>query len=269
VQLIIDQSGWRTAAYVLAVVVAVLGIVPVIAWLHPRPEAMGLLPDGDAPIEASGMAVGQQVPAVETNWTRHDAVRTQAFWFLTVAISLQTFAGGAVNLHQIPYMVDRGISHSDAALVLSLFAVFAGAGALIEGVLDDMIGARPTFVLGLLGSAAGMVVLMLTHTFAMGVVFAASYGLAFGMLLTSQQVLFADFFGREALGAIRGASLPLYMSLQALGPIAGGLVYDRTGSYIGAFVLFTIAYLIAAAAIASIRPPKLRDLEPRIVTVVG
>src|SRR4051812_9360001 len=41
VQLIIDYSGWRTAAYVLAGLVAILGVAPVVAWLHPRPEEMG------------------------------------------------------------------------------------------------------------------------------------------------------------------------------------------------------------------------------------
>jgi MFS family permease len=260
IQIIIDHSGWRTAAYALAALVAVFGIIPAIKWLHPRPERMGLLPDGvrlERLDGEAGTAPENSAPFPEDNWTRRDAVRTRAFWLLTIAISLQTFAGGAVNLHQIPYMVDRGISHSDAALVLSLFAVFAAGGAFLEGLLDHKLGARVTFILGLLGSSAGMVVLMFTTTFLMGIAFAASYGVAFGLMLTSQQVVFADYFGREALGAIRAASLPLYMTLQALGPVVGGVAYDLTGSYISAFILFTAGYLVAAAALlAAHRPQK-------------
>ena len=41
------------------------------------------------------------------------------------------------------------------------------------GILDHKLGARVTFIMGLIGSAGGMVILMMTHTFTMGVAFAA------------------------------------------------------------------------------------------------
>jgi MFS family permease len=257
VQLIIDHSGWRTACYVLALIVSLLGIVPAVRWLHKRPEDFGLLPDGDTEPALSESGPRPLRPQ-EVDWTRHDAIRTKAFWLLTFAIGLQGFAGGAVNLHQIPHMVDRGMSNSQAALLLSLYAVFAGAGGMLEGILDTRLGAKATFILGLLGSSVGMVVLMFTSTFQMGIVFAASYGIAFGLMITSQQVVFADYFGREALGAIRGASLPMLMGFQALGPIFGGAVFDLTGSYIGAFVPFTIGYLVAACALLATKRPELK-----------
>jgi MFS family permease len=100
----------------------------------------------------------------------------------------------------------------------------------------------------------------------MGVAFAAVYGLAFGLMITSQQVVFADFFGRESLGAIRGASLPLFMLLQAFGPIVGGAFYDATGSYLGAFLLFTTGYVLAAGAMALAHKPHLPLAEPARVT---
>src|SRR3990170_918615 len=51
VQLIIQSSGWRNAALALAVLVATFGVLPALKWLHPRPEAFGLVPDGDeAPV---------------------------------------------------------------------------------------------------------------------------------------------------------------------------------------------------------------------------
>lgn len=255
VQLMIDSSGWRGACYIIAAVVAVIGIVPALQWLHARPEALGLHPDGDA----DDFVQTEKTPAhrSEVSWSRHDAVRTRAFWLITLAISLQTFAGGSVNLHQIPYMVDQGISKGDAAAVLSLFAVFSAFGGLMEGFLDARMGARRTFILGLLGSAGGMVVLMNTSTFEMGVVFAASYGLAFGLMITSQQVVFADFFGRDSLGAIRGASLPMFLIFQASGPISGGFIFDQTGSYTIAFLIFTAGYLLACLAMFVVRRPAL------------
>ncbi|MGE0059991.1 MAG: MFS transporter [Dehalococcoidia bacterium] len=266
VQLIIDGSDWRVAAYTLAAIVAVFGTVPSILWLRKQPEDFGLLPDGDVvdPRQATAHRAN-----IEHNWTRQQAMRTQAFWLLTIAISLQTFAGGAVNLHQIPYMVDRGISQGDAALVLSLFAVFSGIGGLVESFFDHTIGARVTFMIGLAGSAGGMVILMFTSTFEMGVVFAAFYGLSFGLMITSQQVVFADYYGRASLGAIRGASLPLFMVLQAFGPIVGGAFYDTTGSYEGAFILFACGYLVAAFLLSLAKRPQVPAAVPATPVAVS
>jgi MFS family permease len=168
-----------------------------------------------------------------------------------------SWAGGAVNLHQIPHLVDSGLDPSEAALVISLFAVFGAAGALIEGALDERIGARKTMILGLLGSAAGMVVLMNVHTFEMGLVFAGTYGFAFGLMVTSNQIVFADYFGRNAIGAIRGVAGPFQLGFNAAGPIVGGLAFDLTGSYLAAFIPFTIAYVVAAVCLVIAKKPSL------------
>jgi MFS transporter, OFA family, oxalate/formate antiporter len=254
VQLIIGGWGWRTAVFVLAGIVATLGILPTLRWLHARPEAMGMHPDGD-PDEDLLPAGATFLRPREENWTRKEAMRTRAFWLVTLALSLQNWAGGAINLHQIPHLVDRGLPAEAAALIISLGAVFAAAGALLEGVLDAKIGPRSTMAVGLVGSAGGMVVLMNVSSVPMGMVFAVSYGVAFGLMVTSSQIVFADYFGRHALGSIRGAAAPFQMGLNAIGPIVGGLAYDLTGSYLAAFIPFTFAYLIAAGALMIARRP--------------
>jgi len=253
VQLIIDASGWRTAALALAGIVVVLGILPAARWLHSRPEAFGLAPDGGVPRTEAG---ARAVAAAEVNWSRREAVRTRAFWLVTLAVSLQSWAGGAINLHQIPHMVDRGLAPETAAMVLSLLAVFAAAGGLLEGVLDGRIGARWTLCVGLLGSATGMVLLMNVEGIGLALAFAAVYGTAFGLMVASSQVVFADYFGRQALGAIRGAATPAQLGLNAIGPLVAGAAYDLTGSYIAAFVPFTCGYLAAATALAFAGKPE-------------
>jgi MFS family permease len=259
VQLIIDAQGWRLACLVLASLVASFGILPALRWLHSRPEAFGLQPDGDlhAPVVVNPGAVADvAVTPLEYNWSRHDAVRTRAFWLVTLAISLQNWAGGAVNLHQIPHLVDQGLSPESAAWIISLVAVFAAGGALFEGILDTRIGARRTMVVGLLGSACGMLVLINVTSVESGLLFAATYGVAFGLMVTSSQIVFADYFGRHSLGAIRGSAAPFQMVFNAIGPIVGGVAYDQTGSYLAAFIPFTCAYVLAAGALVIARRPS-------------
>ena len=253
VQLIITAADWRAAALALAATVAVFGVLPAIKWMHPRPELLGLQPDGDdAPLDtATGLRLVREV-----SWSRHDALRTRAFWLVTLAVSLQSLAGGAINLHQIPHLVDTGLTPETAALVITLVAVFGGAGVLLEGIFDARIGARWTMVIGLCGSAFGMLFLMrVDGSIGVALAFAVVYGLAFGLMVASNQIVFAEYFGREALGAIRGAATPAQLGLNAVGPVLAGAAYDLTGSYLAAFVPLTGAYLLAAAALALARKP--------------
>ena len=254
-QLIIDAEGWRTAALALAGLVAVCGILPAAWWLHPRPERFDLAPDGVAGATPASRSARAALP--EVDWTRGEALRTRAFWLVTAAVGLQSWAGGAINLHQIPHLVDRGLSPQTAALVISLVAVFAGAGALLEGALDLRIGARWTMAVGLCGSALGMVVLMSTSSVTMGAAFAVTYGTSFGLMVASSQIVFAEYFGREALGAIRGTAAPVQMGLNAVGPLVAGAAFDLTGSYLAAFIPFTGGYLVAALCLSLAKKPRL------------
>lgn len=252
-QLIIQASDWRMAALALAATVAVFGILPSLWYLHPRPEAFGLLPDGET--EASRRSPNRPVFRDEYSWSRQDALRTPAFWLVTLAVSLMSLTGGAVNLHQIPHLVDRGLSPETAALVITLVAVFGGIGVILEGFLDERFGARWTMAIGLVGSAAGVTVLVLVHSLAMALLFAVVNGLFFGLLVASNQVVFADYFGRNALGAIRGYAQPFQLGTNAFGPILAGAAHDLTGSYVAAFVPFSLCYLVAALALVIARKP--------------
>jgi MFS family permease len=254
VQLIIGASDWRTAALVLAAFVLLVAVLPALRYLHPGPERFHLQPDGE-PGRPRSPAL-PPLPA-EENWTRAEALRTNAFWLVALAVGLQSVAGGAINLHQIPHLVDRGLTPEAAALVISLLAVFAAAGAFLEGLLDAKIGSRWTFIIGLLGSCLGMIVLMNVDSVAMGMLYAVSYGVAWGLQVTSSQIVFADYFGRQSLGAIRGAAAPIQMGMNAIGPLVAGAAFDLTGNYLAAFIPFTCAYLVAVGALLTAKRPLL------------
>ena len=137
VQLIIQSADWRTAALSLAAVVAVMAVLPSLWWLHPRPEDFGLSPDGEvAPTRPASGAVGTPFGAgshdLEYNWTKQDALHTKAFYLVTLAVAMMAMAAGAVNLHQIPHLEDRGLSPETAALVITVVAIFGGVGVMAE-----------------------------------------------------------------------------------------------------------------------------------------
>jgi cyanate permease len=238
--------------------VLVLGILPSVWWLHPSPEALDLEPDGIPTLSIQRDAV---VRPREENWTGRAAVHTPAFWLITTAVSLQSCCTGAINLHQIPHLIDRGLSPATAALVAGVLALSSIAGALLAGVFDMRVGTRWTLVTGLLASAVGVVILINVNSTAVGLFYGVWYGLAFGLMLTSSQIVLADYFGRMSLGTIRGISAPFQMSFNAAGPLIAGIVYDATGSYIAAFSLFASCYVAAAVALLIARRPRAQVLS--------
>jgi MFS family permease len=90
----------------------------------------------------------------------------------------------------------------------------------------------------------------LTEFYVLSVIF----GLAYGGVMPIYAVLVRDFFGPRIMATLFGA-VSMFASVgMALGPWAGGFVFDSYGSYAGLY-LGSFAIGLAAVAIAlSFRP---------------
>ena len=89
------------------------------------------------------------------------------------------------------------------------------------------------------------------------VAFATVYGLTRGAQSFVTSLAWADYFGREAQGAIRGLASPFRHLSAAAGPVVGGVLYDATGDYRLAFVIFAASFLAGALVALAARPPAL------------
>ena len=84
---------------------------------------------------------------------------------------------------------------------------------------------------------------------------AGLFGLGLGGVLTLVPMAWADYFGRESYGAIRGVALSLQVAAQAAGPLLSGALRDWSGNYADSLtVLGALAAMAAAAALAARRP---------------
>src|SRR4029453_13072036 len=85
--------------------------------------------------------------------------------------------------------------------------------------------------------------------------FAGLFGLGIGGVMTLLPMAWADYFGRESYGAIRGVALSLQVIAQAAGPIASGVLRDASGNYTGSLILFgSLAGLVPPAPLRAPRP---------------
>ena len=73
--------------------------------------------------------------------------------------------------------------------------------------------------------------------------------------MTLLPVAWADYFGRESYGAIRGVALTLQVLAQAAGPLLSGALRDWSGTYTDSLLVFgVLSALAVVAALAARRP---------------
>jgi len=235
---LLQTADWRTAMLVIGIMAWVL-LVPAALLVRRPPEAA---PATDRAPAASGAAQDYPMTAAQ-------ALLTPQF----AAIALTHFACCAAHsgpiFHMVTYATICGLA---PMLAVSVFGVagLAGLGGRIGlGMIADRIGAKPVLVAGLfvqaLAVGAYLFVGALGEFYALSVIF----GLAYGGVMPLYAVLVRDYFGQRIMGTMFGAVSMLASLGMALGPWAGGFVFDTYGSYawlyIGSFGIGLGAVAIA------------------------
>lgn len=248
---LISAWGWRGAYLSLALLVG-FTILPVAAGLfRDRPEKFGLSTDAGLPPVNRGIRE-------EPSFTRDQALRTSVFWLLTAVAFLTNAIGTALLLNHFSIMETAGITREGAIYVLGFYAAVQAAITLGTGALLDHYEPRRLVPLAmfLLGMACAL------PAFGSGVVVGWMYALSLGGAYGSQQAIgaagYAQYFGRDHLGAIRGASFIFGISGAALGPLPFAASIDRTGSYSVALVGSLVLCLVCGAVSLVVQRPVMK-----------
>jgi len=139
----------------------------------------------------------------------------------------------------------------DAPKTGYFFAAFGVLGAVIQGGLIRPIvrrlGDRPTFLLGLVFSATGLIACTAAHS--VGAFALALVPLAFGIGLGHPTVasLVSLIAGSDEQGRVQGAAGAVESLGRAIGPIWGNASLERLGEstpYLSAAVILLLAFLI-------------------------
>ncbi|MYD64985.1 MAG: MFS transporter [Chloroflexi bacterium] len=258
---VVDAVGWRDAYAALAVAIFVV-IVPVALIMRRRPEDYGVLPDGldpEAAADVDARAAEAQARDAVNSYTRGEAVRTPAIWLLMVGYGLNMLALTGVLVHAIPFMTDHGFARGEAALAVAVNGGANLSSKFVWGFFLQRVHVRYLGAGALCISAAGVaLMLMAAPAAALPLLFVAFFcwGFGFGGTVPLSEFIFAKYFGRVHIGAIRGLGQPFTILLGAAGPIVAGLYVDAFGSYEGVFVAFALVYLVGALLIlVSTEPP--------------
>lgn len=249
-QLAADHAGtWRAGWIAIGTTVLLVGFVPCLLFLVRRPEDVGLVPDRQL---TTGM---QPRPIVEPSFTRREALRTRAFWLLSLFTLLAYPVQAGVSLHQAPFLIERGVSPTIAAAVVSFFSIGSGVASLVFGLIPRSVAIHHRLALVGFLLGAGSAVLLGVRSAEMAFPAAALFGLGVGGLLSMLPLAWADYFGRSSFGAIRGIALSVQVLSQAAGPMISGVLRDLTGGYEASLTTFWVLSWLSLFAALLVRAP--------------
>ena len=254
--------GWRHSAMWTGLGIIAIS-VPCSLLLRQRPEAFGLLPDGDLP-GTHAQNGSRSHASSEYNFTLRQAVRTRAFWLLAFGWSVISLGTGVVQVHLFLHLGREpggvGLQRATIAIVWSVASISNIPARLIGGFLGDRLPKNLSLGAAGLFMAGSVFALAFATSFASALLFAVPYGIGWGMSTPVMNSAQGEYFGRRSLGAIRGCLQLAALPFTIAAPVVVGHMADTQGTYRWAFIMISAVMLLGAGLVfLASRPPAPRN----------
>ena len=246
----LGRYGFSNAA-VITGFIGIVTLVPLSLMIVHRPSDVGQEVDGGVKGPTR-----HRVHVTEVDFTAKEALRTKAFWYISLGHGSALLVVAAVLAHRAIYLTDdRGWTNVQAGLVGGGLVIMQFVGQLLGGFLGDRIDKRYIAAAAMFGHTAGL--LMFAHASRAWMVwaFVPLHGVAWGARGPLMQALRADYFGPTSFGTIMGfSSLVVMFGMMGGGLIAGAMA-DAFGSYTPGFTLLALVSSLGAVFFLALKPP--------------
>jgi MFS family permease len=251
-QLLIDAYGWRTAFRVLAAIC--------VLWIVPSSLVLMRFAPQRGPVTRAASASG-----AARDVTLGQAMRGAPFWLMLAAFFFGNLCSQTLHVHQVAYLVDRGVAAIVAASVVGVVGLASILGKTGGGWLSDRMERERVYLAGIAVMLCAIAVLAaLGQSPALGAIYlyGALLGLGYSVTASLIPAMVSDRFSGPHFGAIVGMGLLGSAIGSAVGPWMAGFLFDRTGSYTIAFALAAGCGLAAGVAGWRARTLRVRALHP-------
>jgi len=244
---LISAYEWRAAMFDIGIMAWVL-LLPAVLLVR-QPPKPAVADAGSTPAAGgAGMSVGQ-------------ALRSPQFIVLGLTFFACCAAHSGPIFHMVSYAMLCGVAPMAAVTIYSVEGLAGLGGRLLYGVLADRLGVKPVLVAGLaiqaIVIAAYLSISQLDQFYMLAVIFGATYG----GVMPLYAVLAREYFGQRILGTVFGAATMLSSLGMALGPLAGGMIFDAYASYHWLFIGSALIGLGAAGIAIAFPPLPRRELQ--------
>ena len=246
--------GWKASYIFIGLLVWILAIPLVLFVIKESPSLLGLDPDG----ESANLNKDQQtphdtvtpaLPEADKEWTAGEMIRSRAFWWITGSFFLAPMAQMGVLQHQVPIIVDKGVSQATAATALGLVSGIGGLGKVSFGRISEILPFQWAIVLCFGLQALAVFILMHFQTGIVIWIYVLIFGFAMGGFVVLMPLTVGRFFGLGGFGLILGTIWMVNALGGAVGTYSAGLIYDIFGDYQLALYFFIVAYITGIIAI--------------------
>ena len=246
--------GWRPTAIWTGVAVLVVGL-PCSTLLRSRPENYGLLPDGDKP-RISELQTGTR-SNVDQDFTLAQAIRTRAFWLISLGWAVCMLATGVVQVHIFLQLEgDVGLARIAAGVLWSIASFSNIPSRLLGGILGDRLPKNIILGSSIVLMGASVIALAFAKSFGAAVLFAVPYGIGWGISTPVMNAIQGEYFGRRSQGVIRGWVQVVGLPFAIAGPVLIGVMADSQGTYKWAFTAMSVVILAGAGLTFLATRPK-------------
>jgi MFS family permease len=244
---LISTYDWRTAMLTIGILAWTL-LLPAALLIRRPPVSVAAGAPGDA-VAGGGMSVAQ-------------ALRSPQFLVLGLTFFACCAAHSGPIFHMVSYAIACGVPAMAAVSVYSVEGLSGLGGRLLLGLLGDKYGAKPVLIAGLLVQAMAIATYVFVSRLGEFYAVAVVFGTAYGGVMPLYAVLAREYFGQRIMGTVFGAATMLSSTGMALGPLAGGWVFDAFDTYTWLFA-GSAAIALGAVAMALAFPPLPRErLQP-------
>lgn len=247
-QWLIASYDWRTAQFVVAVLAWVV-LVPM-ALLVRRPPAPTAASPGTPAEGGEDMTVAR-------------ALRSPQFIVLALTYFCCCAAHSGPIFHTVSYAIACGLPAMTAVTIYSAEGLAGLGGRIVFGLAGDRFGARRVVVVGLVVQALGAGSYYFTREAGEFYAVAILFGMAYGGVMPLYAVIAREYFPMRIMGTIIGGASMIASLGMALGPAAGGFIFDTFGGY-GYLDIGSFGIGLAAVAIALAFPPFPSEMRGRV-----
>jgi OFA family oxalate/formate antiporter-like MFS transporter len=212
-------------------------------------------PEDLAPKAASNQAA----PAPKGNdYTWNEVARTPQFYLLWVMYLLAATAGLMLIAHLPSIAVAQADWKTAGFMLVVILSIFNAIGRLGAGALSDKVGRTRAMMIVFMLQAANMFLFAFYTSIPMLVIGSAVAGISYGAVFSLFPTTTAEYFGMKNLGVNYGMIFTGWGIAGVIGPMLGGMVADKTGSYNNGYLVAGVFLILATVLVSILKAPKAR-----------
>ena len=269
-QWLVDSVGWRGTSSIYGIVLIAV-VVPVsLIFVRRTPEDLGLHPDGAAAPLNLEEERALSTLTTDEEWTVRQALRTPAMWLILAAMGLGGMALTGTLVHRTDYWEGTGMSSGLVGLGTAIDPLTVVGSAFVFGLLADRIAVRYLGAIGLIGFGLSVLPMIVTSGQAYTIVaHGFMWGAAAGGYITLNNLVWPNYFGRQAVGAIRGISLPVSIAASSVGAPLYGYLLDSGLDPTYVWSVSALTFIVAGFLVLIARPPRMATPTEQRLTVAA